>query len=337
MRLTLPFLFSPLLLLGCSLDDLPELVIPVNVDYDQEMRELVENISSYTKGINRDFIVVPQNGIELVTTTTTITGSVDEGYLNAIDGIAQEAVFFEFSRVGVDQPTRTSESRRLQTYLDLAKDNNNVILVTDFAQIEKNIEDSYDANQDADYISFAADQVTLNNIPPYPLDPFNVNSREIDRLDAARNFLSLTNTSLYSTPQEFVDALSETDFDLLIIDFFFNGEPYTEEQIDQLKVKRNGNRRLLMAYINIGEAQDNRYYWQPSWPTNPPSWLLEAVPGEPDNYYVEYWKEGWQDIIYGTNDSYIYRIVNAGFDGAYMDSIDVFEYFDSLSTVEEGR
>ncbi|MFS1526115.1 endo alpha-1,4 polygalactosaminidase [Microbulbifer sp. 2304DJ12-6] len=335
MRRTLPFLASPLLLLGCSLDDLPELVIPINVDYDQEMRELVEDISSYAKGINRNFIVVPQNGIELVTTTTTITGPVDEGYLNAIDGIAQEAVFFGFANV--DQPTRTSESRRLQTYLDLAKDNNNVILVTDFAQIEKNIEDSYDANQDSNYISFSADQVTLNNIPPYPLEPFNVNSREIDRLDAARNFLSLTNTSLYSTPQEFVDALSETDFDLLIIDFFFNGEPYTEEQIEQLKVKRNGNRRLLMAYVNIGEAQDNRDYWQPSWPTNPPSWLLEAVPGEPGNYYVEYWKEGWQDIIYGNNDSYIYRIVDAGFDGAYMDSIDVFGYFDSLSTVEEGQ
>ncbi|MDP5211130.1 endo alpha-1,4 polygalactosaminidase [Microbulbifer sp. 2205BS26-8] len=332
MRRILPFLVSPLLLLSCSLDDLPELVIPVNVDYDQEMRELVENISSYAKNMNRDFIVIPQNGIELVTTTNTTTGPVDTGYLDAIDGIAQEGVFFGFVRV--DQRTRTSESQRLQTYLDLAKENNNAVLVTDFASSNQNINRSYEDNQGAGYISFAANQTTLDNIPSYPPEPFNVNSRDIDNLDAAGNFLNLTNTSGYSTPQEFVDALSETNFDLLIIDFFFNREPYTEEQIDQLKVKRNGSPRRLLAYVNIGKAQDNRYYWESFWPINPPSWLLKAVPGEQDNYYVEYWKEGWQDIIYGNTDSYIYRIVNAGFDGAYMDSIDVFEYFDSLSTVE---
>ncbi|MFA0812766.1 endo alpha-1,4 polygalactosaminidase [Microbulbifer epialgicus] len=332
MQRTLSFLFTPLLLLGCSFDDLPDFLIPVKVDYDQEMRYLVEDISNYAKGINRHFIIVPQNGIELITTTTTTTGTVDNAYVNSATGIAQESVFF--GQDGVDQPTSPSETKRLQTYLNLAKDKSNVILVTDFANTNNNIDKSYKDNKDAGYISFAADQMALNTIPPYPPEPFNVNSRNVDELYEAHNFLNLTNPDMYSTPQEFVDKLSETDYDLLIIDFFFKREPYTEAQIKQLKVKSNGARRLLMAYVNIGEAQENRYYWQSFWYTNPPDWLLGPVPGETGNYYVEYWKKGWQDIIYGNNESYIFKIVDAGFDGAYMDGIDVFEYFDSMETTD---
>ncbi|WP_299587313.1 endo alpha-1,4 polygalactosaminidase [uncultured Microbulbifer sp.] len=328
-------LLSPLLFLGCSFDDLPDFIIPANVDYDQEMRLLVEDISVYAKGIDRDFIVVPQNGIELITTNTQTNGPVDNTYVNSTDGIAQEAVFFGQDGK-VDQPTSETESDRLQDYLDLAKEEGREILVTDFANTEPNIDESYKENAKAGYLSFAADSLNLNDIPPHPKEPVNVNSNNIDKLEDVKNFLNITNPSLSNTRQDFVDKLSETDYDLLIIDFFFtDGEPYTEEQIKQLKVKSNGSRRLLMAYVDIGMAQSDRYYWDPSWPTNPPAWLLDEVPNEPGNYYVEYWKAGWQDIIYGNNDSYIFMIADAGFDGAYMDGIDVFEYFDSLETEEE--
>jgi len=332
---TLPFFLSPVLLFGCSFDDLPDIVIPVNVEYDQEMRYLVEDISVYAKDIERDFIIIPLNGIELITTDTKTTGQVDSAYVKSTDGIAQEAVFY--GQNGVDQPTSKSESDRLQDYLDLAKDNNsnnNVILVTDFASREDYVNDSYEENEIAGYISFAADQTNLADVPLYPAEPFNVDNRNVYELNEANNFLSLTNTGEYSSPQGLVDKLSETNYDLIIIDFFFDGEPYTKEQIEQLKVKENGGDRLVMAYVNIGEAQENRYYWQSFWPTNPPAWLLDEVPNETGNYYVEYWKAGWQDIIYGNNDSYIYKIVDAGFDGAYMDGIDAFEYFDSLDTDE---
>ncbi|WP_444894115.1 endo alpha-1,4 polygalactosaminidase [Microbulbifer sp. TRSA001] len=328
MRRILLSFFSPLMILSCSLDDLPDDINQKSTDYDKEMRYLVEDISTYAKDINRHFLIVPQNGVELITTTTTTTGPVDETYLNATDGIAQEALFFGANGI-VDEPTSTSETRRLQTYLDLAKDEGDRILITDFASIIRNVDDSYQDNEDAGYISFAADSEALDNIPPYPDEPFNVNSRDIDSLGEASNFINIINPRLYSTPEEFVDALSETNYDILIIDFFFNGETYTQEQIEQLKEKENGGRRLVLAYINIGEAQDYRYYWKSYWYNTPPEWLLGEVPGEPGNYYVKYWQQGWQKIIFGNDDSYIYMIVDAGFDGAYMDGIDAFEYFDS--------
>ncbi|AWF81090.1 hypothetical protein BTJ40_09840 [Microbulbifer sp. A4B17] len=328
MRRTFLAALSPLLIFGCSLDDLPDDFNRSSRDYDEEMRYLVEDISAYAKGINRYFLIVPQNGIELITTTTTTTGPVDEDYVYATDGIAQEALFFGANGV-VNEPTSESETERLQTYLDLAKDEGDTILITDFTNIVLDIDESYENNEQAGYISFAAEQVTLDDIPEYPDEPFNVNSRDIDGLNEASNFINITDPRDYSTPQAFVDALSETNYDILIIDFFFNGEPYTEEQIEQLKEKENGGRRLVLAYVNIGEAQDDRYYWRSFWYSNPPSWLLGEVPGEPGNYYVEYWQQGWQEIIFGNDDSYIFMIVDAGFDGAYMDGIDAFEYFDS--------
>ena len=46
------------------------------------------------------------------------------------------------------------------------------------------------------------------------------------------------------------------------------------------------------------------------------------------NYKVRYWEEDWQAIIYGDADSYLQKILDAGFDGVYLDIIDAFEYFE---------
>ncbi|MFC6631863.1 endo alpha-1,4 polygalactosaminidase [Microbulbifer taiwanensis] len=332
MKRTLAALLSPLLFVGCNLDELPEFPTDVVVDYKQEMRDFVRDISRYAKGIDSEFIVIPQNGIELVTTNGRDNGPLDTAYVGAVDGLAQESLFF--GQNGIDQPTPLSERQRLQRFLDLAKDDGAVILVTDFAFSEVNIDDSYRDNEDAGYISFAADHEELDNIPGYPPEVHNSNFDNIEFLDEASNFLNLINPRLYSTRQDLVDAISETDYDVVIIDFFFNGEEYTAEQIEQLKVKNNGGRRLLIAYVSIGQAEDDRFYWKSFWPTNPPAWLEERVPGTPGNYYVEYWKQGWQDIIFGNNDSYLFRILDADFDGAYLDYVDVFDHFENLEPEE---
>lgn len=35
------------------------------------------------------------------------------------------------------------------------------------------------------------------------------------------------------------------------------------------------------------------------------------------------------EIIYGNNNSYVKKILDAGFDGVYLDIIDAFEYFEN--------
>jgi cysteinyl-tRNA synthetase len=80
--------------------------------------------------------------------------------------------------------------------------------------------------------------------------------------------------------------------------------------------------------LSIGEAEDYRYYWQTDWRTGNPSWIAEENPDWEGNYKVKYWEPEWQDIIYGNNNSYLIRILGAGFDGVYLDIIDAFEYFE---------
>ena len=80
--------------------------------------------------------------------------------------------------------------------------------------------------------------------------------------------------------------------------------------------------------MSIGEAEDYRYCWQSSWSTNRPSWLDAENPNWEGNYKVKYWNKDWQNIIFGNSSSYTQKVINAGFDGVYLDIIDAFEYYE---------
>lgn len=80
--------------------------------------------------------------------------------------------------------------------------------------------------------------------------------------------------------------------------------------------------------MSIGEAEDYRYYWKEEWASNPPSWLDAENPDWEGNFKVRYWDTAWQDIIFGSDSSYMSKIINAGFDGVYLDIIDAYEYYE---------
>ena len=63
---------------------------------------------------------------------------------------------------------------------------------------------------------------------------------------------------------------------------------------------------------------------------NLPSWVLDENPLWKGNYTVKYWDEKWQKIIATGDDSYLKRIINAGFDGAYLDIVDGYETFEEM-------
>ena len=323
-------LFFTLPLVACDFDDVPNF-IPENgqTNYRAEMRIFVQELSRYAKARDQDFIVVPQNGIDLLTTSGATNGTLETNYLNALDGIGQEGLFY--GAAGIDQPTPTAERQRLSGLLNLARDNSEAaILITDFAITESNIDDAYQLIENAGYVGFLADQAELDTIPIYPAEIPNLNRNDIEILARASNFLHLTNPRLYASRQDLVDAIADTDYDLVILDFFFNGEEYTREQIQQLRFKSNGGTRLVLAYMSVGQAETDRFYWENFWLTNPPNWLREEVVGMPGNYNVRYWLQPWQDIIYGSNDAYLDRILNANFDGVYLDHVDEYEYFEAL-------
>ncbi len=298
-----------------------------DIEYKQSMRDFVERISEYSKNINPNFIIIPQNGHNLITKNGEIDSIVDTNYLNAIDGLGREDLFYGYSRDNLK--TQGTETFSMIAFLNLAKEHNITILVTDYCSDTSFVDDSYIQNHNLGYISFAADSRGLDTIPTYPLTPYNVNDKDIISLSNARNFLYLINPDLYDDKEDYLNALILTDYDVLIIDLFFNdGSILTSDEIESLKMKTNGGKRLVIAYMSIGEAEDYRYYWKEEWNNNQPSWLVEENPNWEGNYKVKYWQDNWQYIILGSEESYLDKIINANFDGVYLDIIDAFEYFE---------
>ena len=119
-----------------------------------------------------------------------------------------------------------------------------------------------------------------------------------------------------------LQRLADSDYDLLVIDYSRDGsaeQAFTREEITALQ--NSGDGKLVLAYLSIGEAEDYRKYWQSAWDDQPPAWLLQENPNWPGNYLVAYWNTDWQQIIY----AYLDRILAAGYDGVYLDTIESYQ------------
>jgi cysteinyl-tRNA synthetase, unknown class len=117
-------------------------------------------------------------------------------------------------------------------------------------------------------------------------------------------------------------------YDLVVIDYGFdrrNATAFPREIVDLMRSRPDGRKRFVLAYFSIGEAEDYRYYWQDSWLKNRPEWLEPENPEWPGNYLVQYWHPEWQALLFGGPDAYLDRIIDAGFDGVYLDGVDKFE------------
>jgi cysteinyl-tRNA synthetase len=82
--------------------------------------------------------------------------------------------------------------------------------------------------------------------------------------------------------------------------------------------------KLVIAYINIGEAEEYRDYWHPEWGVGNPTWIAGDDPdGWEGNFPVAYWHDGWQAIWLGEG-GYLQGILDAGFDGVYLDWVEAY-------------
>ncbi len=297
-----------------------------DVSYRSEMRDFVEGISASSKSTNPAFVVIPQNGNELFTSDGNDDGPVVADYLAAIDGIGREDLLYGYDTD--NGPTPVSERDWMIAFLDIAENNGVEALVTDYCWSQSFVNDSYTQNGSKGYISFAADHRELDNVPVYPAAPHNENAFDISSLSDAQNFLYLINSGQFGSKADLLSTIAATNYDLIIIDLFHSGMALTPTEITALKSKNNGGSRLVIAYMSIGEAEDYRYYWQPGWQPGNPTWLRRENPEWPGNFKVRYWEKEWQDIIYGNDSSYLKKILDAGFDGVYLDLIEAYEHFE---------
>lgn len=101
-----------------------------------------------------------------------------------------------------------------------------------------------------------------------------------------------------------------TKFDLAILD------PDSHPPLDDIKTKT-----VLIAYLSLGEAECYRSYWDQV--RNQP-WLAGKNP-DWGSFYVDVSSPQWQKIIL---DEEIPRIINRGFDGLMLDTLDTASFLE---------
>lgn len=164
--------------------------------------------------------------------------------------------------------------------------------------------------------------------------PPSAKSKPDSRSEARARRQVLSNVKTWGIQLRFLDraAITRSPYDLIVMDHAPHPQkdveiPFPQTDIAALKKKPDGGRRLILAYLSIGEAERYRYYWRESWDDSisRPAWLLAQNPNWPGNYFVKYADPDWQAVIFGTPASYLDRIIAAGFDGVYLDRADAFQ------------
>ena len=196
-------------------------------------------------------------------------------------------------------------------------------------------------------------------------------SGNVEALNAARSWT-------YQLQKLDVGTASREAGDLLVTDYSLDGshaKALTADTVRTLQTTKDGGRRLVVAYLSIGEAESYRYYWSNRWvvppagrdaeampkpvyalqeppaggeegcvsgvatgqarePSQPmvavdhasaPAWLGDENERWRGNFLVKFWHPEWQAIMFGSPESYLDRIIAAGFDGVYLDRADAHE------------
>ena len=176
---------------------------------------------------------------------------------------------------------------------------------------------------------------------PLPLNQVQYWAYQIQKLDTA----------------DAVNKLAASRYDMLVVDPTVTTDLDFKagEMVRKLKesMAYDGvHRKLVIAYIDIGQAEEWRWYWhghpvfeesgRPCSEIIPEiqTWASWVVACDPDgwagNYPVAFWDTDWQDIvIHGTAlgsdiegiyfDSMLDEVIQDGFDGVYLDWVEGWE------------
>ncbi|HOG19301.1 MAG TPA: endo alpha-1,4 polygalactosaminidase [Salinivirgaceae bacterium] len=306
-QIILAFILTTILC-SCSKKKLPD-------ENAEKMQEFVVNISDYARRYNPNFIIIPQNGIELAFNNTEQDEGQNSAYMSAINGFGVEELFYN--------GTYSLDYERLPMLRQLKATKK--IMVSEYIADNSNISDAINLNYIEGFICFPRTNSNYH-YSQIPDSVIHSNTADITNLSHAQNYLYLISTDNYSSKQDMINAISATDFDVVLIDLFFNETELTASEVNQLKTKANGGQRVVISYISIGSAEKFRYYWQDSWEQNHPVWIGREYDEYEDEFWVKYWYKEWQDIIYGNDNSYMKKIIDAGFDGVYLDNVEAY-YF----------
>ncbi len=130
-----------------------------------------------------------------------------------------------------------------------------------------------------------------------------------------------------------VKRLAESRYDLLIVEptFTIRGNENFDARAMVTALKAGKPGRLVIAYVDIGEAEQFRTYWNKNW--RRPTWISRGKPAfllapDPDGWQgdvcVAFWNPQWEALWLG-KDGLIKKIMEFGFDGVYLDWVEAYD------------
>jgi len=165
---------------------------------------------------------------------------------------------------------------------------------------------------------------------------------------------------LRGQPRLELEPIRTSAYDLVVIDYSADGTQAGEFSVEQIAALREGAGRpkIVLAYLSIGAAEIGRFYFADAWvtpdpreqPDGPfaltdaaPAFLLPTEADRADRgtglravFDVRYLDPLWQQIVIrnpgrhpliADAQSYLDRIIAAGFDGVYLDGLDAYQRF----------
>ncbi|MCG6837996.1 endo alpha-1,4 polygalactosaminidase [Fusobacterium nucleatum] len=284
-----------------------------NYIYRERMKDFIKEIRDST---NKEKIIITQNGNELYFKN----GKIDSKFFAITNGTTQESLYYgDVLRFNV--PTAKGLKNELLELAVPIRKNGKPIFVINYGKGQKKIDFLKKEDLKTKFVSELLPSLNVDKLYETIED---YNDEDIYSLNEVKNFLCLLNPENFSNIDEYYQALKNTNYDLLLIEVSYNNIFFTEEQIEELKIKNNGGKRLVIAYLSIGEAEDYRFYWNKKWNKKKPNWIVKENENWEGNYIVKYWSPEWKNII----KEYQKKLDEIGVDGYLLDTVDTYQYFE---------
>lgn len=280
--------------------------------FTAEMRQLAIDVSQYIKSEQKTAKVLAINGLELLKETPD--ASYNAIYSSQIDGLIIEN--FYYGKNGIDTKNNIET---INYNKSLTKDFNKIIWMQEYLNDENNISD-FVKNVDSKFTIKQIEKATnINAISD--LTDFNpLSSKELQEIKNFKIIKNLNNKSKI----EVIDALKKTNWDAIIIPAMVNNEGWSIFEINALKTKKNGQKRVVYCYLPLASFYRNDPFWKTNLKNEKE---LKFGPLSDDSIVakVTFWKLSWRNLLFGNEESYCKYLIKQGFDGYVLADLNDFE------------
>lgn len=188
------------------------------------------------------------------------------------------------------------------------KINENILLIN--AIVPQDF-DTITLNQNAYKYDIVSNCITNEDYNVLPSElPYRLNTVSIDTLKKVNNFMLIKNYSNFNTKARFLLTAKNLQYDMLIIEPYYNkGHYFTSSDIEFMKYKKGNklNRRLVYAYLDMTHIHEQSKFYDKSFM---------------ENESVKYWSEEWKDTLFARDEGSIADyFIKSGYDGVFIDNV----------------